>query len=114
MKRKDACLTTYGNSLIGDGVIDGDCGEPQIPTPIKLDAEDLKDITVEIHGFTFIDTGYCLACPICGKISGISCREDVDKKIDFFLKFGCEHYNRLDEPEGDNVDAGQAVGEDSE
>lgn len=66
--------------------------EVKVLDPIKLDAKDLKGLTVTIHGFDFIDTGYALACPQCGVISGVSCREDLDKKVDFFLKFGCEHY----------------------
>lgn len=66
--------------------------EPQILDPIKLDKKALKPLTIEVLGYEFIDTGYALACPQCGKISGISCREDLDKQVDFFLKFGCKHY----------------------
>lgn len=73
-------------------VIDADY--PEIQTPIKLQEEDLKKLTVDILGYKFIDTGYALACPQCGKISGISCREDVDTQVDFFFKFGCEHYQQ--------------------
>lgn len=66
--------------------------EPEILDPIKLTEEEKASRIVTVLGFKFFDTGYALACPQCGKISGLSCREDVDKKIDFFLKFGCEHY----------------------
>lgn len=82
-KYKNSCLTP---------TIYGEYDEPKILDPIKLSNKDLKSLTVEVCGYTFIDTGYALACPDCGKISGVSCREDLDKKIDFFLKFGCEHY----------------------
>lgn len=64
----------------------------EVLTPIKLDEADLKKRTITLAGYKFIDTGYALACPECGKISGISCRVDVDEQLDFFLKFGCEHY----------------------
>lgn len=63
-----------------------------ILTPIKLTKKDVAKLTVEVLGFKFIDTGYALACPECGNISGISCREDLDTKIDWFFKFGCKHY----------------------
>lgn len=66
--------------------------EPEILDPIKLTDEEKASRIVTVLGFKFFDTGYALACPECGKISGLSCREDIDKKIDFFLKFGCEHY----------------------
>lgn len=76
--------------------------EPTILDPIKLSEEDKNARIVTVLGFKFFDTGYALACPSCGKISGISCREDIDKKIDFFLKFGCEHYQlSLPNPEPD-------------
>ena len=82
MKRKERNLPAVFDGEYGD--------EPKILDPIKLSTKDLNIVTV--HGFKFVDTGYALACPTCGKISGISCREDLDLKIDFFLKFGCEHY----------------------
>lgn len=66
--------------------------EPQIMDPIKLTDEEKASRLVTVLGFKFFDTGYALSCPQCGKISGLSCREDIDKKVDFFLKFGCEHY----------------------
>ncbi len=69
-----------------------DYKEEEILTPIKLDKKDLEKLTVTVCGYEFIDTGYALACPECGLISGLNCRLDIDKKVDFFLKFGCEHY----------------------
>lgn len=67
-----------------------------IRTPIKLDELSVKSRMVSVGDFTFVDTGYALACPICGKVSGIQCRMDIDKTIDWFLEFGCEHYNETD------------------
>lgn len=71
-----------------------DIKEPKVRKPIKLSPKDIKGLTVAIAGNEFIDTGYALACPKCGKISGVSCREDIDHTIDFFFKFGCTHYNK--------------------
>lgn len=62
--------------------------------PIKLSPKELSKRMVTIAGFEFIDGGYCIACPKCGAISGISARVDLDKKIDFFLKFGCSCYKK--------------------
>lgn len=66
----------------------------KIATPIKFTPKDVKSRMITVLGFQFFDTGYAFACPQCGKISGISCRKDVDKTIDWFLKFGCEHYQK--------------------
>lgn len=82
MKRKSTSLA----------IIDAEY--PEVLTPIKLTKKDIASLTVTILGFKFIDTGYALACPDCGKISGIACREDIDTKIDWFFKFGCEHYQK--------------------
>ena len=80
--RKQFCEAEYDDDVCID----------KIPTPVKLSQKDVDKKIVTIAGYKFIDTGYDIACPTCGLVSGISCREDVDKKIDWFLKFGCEHY----------------------
>lgn len=90
--------------------VDTSDDEPTILDPIKFSDEDKASRIVTVLGFKFFDTGYALACPECGKISGISCREDIDKKIDFFLKFGCEHYQlSLPEPDTNTGEASTQV-----
>lgn len=71
---------------------DYSCDKDELPLPFKLTDKDIKKVT--IAGHEFVDLGWCLACPKCGRVSAVSMREDVDKKIDFFLKFGCEHYEK--------------------
>ncbi len=66
--------------------------ERELATPLKLKEKDLKRFEVTIAGFTFLDLGYCLACPTCGVVSGVNSRKDLDENVDFFLMFGCEHY----------------------
>lgn len=68
-----------------------------LPTPIKLTPEEIEKRTVMIMGFSFIDVGWAIACPDCGCVSGISAREDIDGALDWFLKFGCEHYKTEDD-----------------
>lgn len=64
---------------------------PKILTPIKLTKTDLKALTVTVAGHKFINIG-ALICPKCGYTSGAGSRIDIDEKLDFFLKFGCVHY----------------------
>lgn len=89
-------LQPYGLGEIYDTQVSYE-DEPEILDPIKFSDEEKASRIVTILGFKFFDTGYALACLECGKISGLSCREDLDKKIDFFLKFGCEHYTNTGE-----------------
>lgn len=89
MKRKS--LSLYNPAII-EGQYEIESDGTKILLPIKLSDEEKAKRLVDVAGFKFFDTGYALACPECGRTSGISCREDIDKQIDFFLKFGCEHY----------------------
>lgn len=63
------------------------------PTPVRLEADDLKPMLVTIKGkYTFVNTGHSLACPQCGMISGVGIQKLLDETFVWFLRFGCEHY----------------------